>query len=456
MFWSAVLTGAALVAAHSMDVPGSLVLVLAAYFLFSFVLYRESQTNEKWSDFSRNVVLGGVVALVLSVIQVVLADRVEHQEFVRSLSQEQNLSGVDLRDQQLRGARLPYKPMHRADLRNADLRKANLFNAALSQADLTGADLRDADLREADLTSAILDGARLDGADLRSAILYHASLFNAELAEAQLEGAKLRYACLADATLREADFAGAEMEGAILTGADLSGAVFERDLRPALGISRAGLKDAENHEAATWPFDWEPTQAELDGDIPDDKPARIPSRRVERVRVHVENVEDGDTMRVTVMQGTAPETPRASRAAGASQPVRVQPRVRLFGIDAPDVRADALAQDGDGTQHAELEAGVAAKARSYLEQRTRGAVYLRPVEDADGKTEDKFGRTIAYAEDATGRSINRDLLERGLASVSVEADENGNYDSDEQALREAELLGRRGGENLWRSCPTPP
>ena len=67
---------------------------------------------------------------------------------------DQDLSGLKLRDADFRGAHL-----NGAILRKADLRGANFKKARLRQADLRGADLREADLTEADLRRARLKGA---------------------------------------------------------------------------------------------------------------------------------------------------------------------------------------------------------------------------------------------------------------------------------------------------------
>jgi hypothetical protein len=67
-----------------------------------------------------------------------------------------DLSGVALRD---------------ADLRGVDLHEADLSKATLSAADLRGADLQGADLWEATLDGAIVTNADLDGADLSNARL---------------------------------------------------------------------------------------------------------------------------------------------------------------------------------------------------------------------------------------------------------------------------------------------
>jgi len=67
-----------------------------------------------------------------------------------------------------------------ADLRNARLSDANLNNAHLSRATLRGADLRRADLRGATLTGADLTGAHLEDANLTGAYVTRHQLDSAK------------------------------------------------------------------------------------------------------------------------------------------------------------------------------------------------------------------------------------------------------------------------------------
>lgn len=80
--------------------------------------------------------------------------------------QQLNLSGVDLRDASLKGARLD---------------QANLRSAMLREADLRGAQLAGADLRDADLMYARLGGANMSGAKLDLANLQWADLAGADV-----------------------------------------------------------------------------------------------------------------------------------------------------------------------------------------------------------------------------------------------------------------------------------
>jgi uncharacterized protein YjbI with pentapeptide repeats len=84
----------------------------------------------------------------------------------------------NLRDSDLRGARL-----HGADLRNASLRRSCLWKAHLANADLRGATLN-----RADLTEARLADVKLEGANLQDARITKGSLTPEQLAEAKNSG----------------------------------------------------------------------------------------------------------------------------------------------------------------------------------------------------------------------------------------------------------------------------
>jgi len=73
----------------------------------------------------------------------------------------------------------------RADLRNVDLRNAKLCNADLQGANLCDVDLRNAKLRNVDLQSASLYDAKLRKVDLHYANLY----------DADLRGANIDFSC---------------------------------------------------------------------------------------------------------------------------------------------------------------------------------------------------------------------------------------------------------------------
>jgi uncharacterized protein YjbI with pentapeptide repeats len=143
------------------------------------------------------------------------------------------------------GRRNPDNDKESLNLRNTDIRGAKLFGA-----DLQGANLFGADLREVCLTKANLKGAVLTTANLKGAVLWEANLEGAKLDIANLEEAKLRKTNLQRANfscsiLRRTDFNKAKLQEANLSGADLRKA----DLTEA-NLERAYLYGANLQEAS--------------------------------------------------------------------------------------------------------------------------------------------------------------------------------------------------------------
>ena len=113
-------------------------------------------------------------------------------------------------------------------------------------------------------------------------------------------------------------------------------------------------------------------------------------------------------------------------------------RVRLFGVDAPEVRR--------GQTPAQP---FAYEARDELLRLTRGRVGCRPV---DG---DRYGRTVAKCWSSASPDLNAALIRSGFAS------EYRRYSKGLYAAAEAEA--RRAGRGLWGSAaaqasttPRPP
>lgn len=123
--------------------------------------------------------------------------------------------------------------LRQADLREARLRGVDLSHADLENADLIGVDFSFADLREANLCGTKLvrsnfTGANLTNANLREAILTRANFHNAKLIEANLFGCSLYLANLDDANfsganLERVDFSGAHLIHTVIDHAKISG-----------------------------------------------------------------------------------------------------------------------------------------------------------------------------------------------------------------------------------------
>lgn len=156
-----------------------------------------------------------------------------------------NLSGAKLGNAKLENANLTGANLRYAYLENANLGGAKLAYANLGGAQLSYANLGDANLMGAKLSYANLEGANLIGANLKSSKLGYANLVSANLSNANLSGAnlwraKLDYAYLNNAKLKSADLNGAQLNDTKLEAADLGSA----DLRDA-NLERADLRGAD-------------------------------------------------------------------------------------------------------------------------------------------------------------------------------------------------------------------
>lgn len=121
-------------------------------------------------------------------------------------------------------ARMKEARLSGADLRGARLEDADLEGAELAYAAMTGATFYNAQLQRADLTSGLLQAANFGSAALQGADLTGAKLYGADFSSAGLQGVVLAHAYLQGATLRDADLEGADLYKAQLQGADLRGA----------------------------------------------------------------------------------------------------------------------------------------------------------------------------------------------------------------------------------------
>jgi uncharacterized protein YjbI with pentapeptide repeats len=149
-----------------------------------------------------------------------------------------DLSGVDLSDLALPGARF-----HNAILTDSFFRRTNLRDADFSGAVLAAADFTDADL----------SNASLGGADLTAARLVRCSLHGATLVGADLTGAVLRHADMTAVLASGVVMTGANLLEADLTGADLTDADLSRTQLHMVTLTRARMKNASIESAVGFP-----------------------------------------------------------------------------------------------------------------------------------------------------------------------------------------------------------
>lgn len=126
---------------------------------------------------------------------------------------------------------------------------------------------------------------------------------------------------------------------------------------------------------------------------------------------NVVSVIDGDTLDVAVSDGNNPTT-----------------RVRLLGIDAPEMRDE----DHRPTYFATEATDFARR----LVSGTRVTLYL----DEEGPTRGKYGRLLAYVTLSDDRVLNEVLVKEGYAYADLRF-EHGYYHKYEQLQASARALG---------------
>jgi len=163
-----------------------------------------------------------------------------------------DLTGADLSRMELKGANFRGALLERVDFTGADLSGADFTGAVLARAELAGTNLSGVNFTGANLGLARLVGAKMEKpGDFTRAVLFRADLSRArlrgvrldgvDLSEAVVKGADLGAAVGRELTLLRTDLSGLKLAGADLsksnflevtltgvdfTGANLSGAVF--------------------------------------------------------------------------------------------------------------------------------------------------------------------------------------------------------------------------------------
>lgn len=264
---------------------------------------------------------------------------------------------LNLRERDLRYARLDRSRLSGADLTGANLNGASLIGAELSGVALGcvenrglattdghdragcargwGADFARARLVGATLEGMDLTGAYLAGADLADATLPHANLSGANLSAARFDKADLSDARLAGANLSTASFVGADLSNATLTGADLTKAVLRAAVLNSAALEGVSLRNADL-EAATL-FRARLFAADLTG-------ARVRAASLKEGQVWLARIPEGAESALADFSGLDAKTPpQAEREALArSLPLAV-------AVDREDMIGRLRATDGDAT-----------------------------------------------------------------------------------------------------------
>ncbi|HEU4380085.1 MAG TPA: pentapeptide repeat-containing protein [Hyphomicrobiaceae bacterium] len=176
-----------------------------------------------------------------------------------------SLVGTDLRSAVMQCASLDELLLteNRRAARCASARAANFYKARLGEARMAGIDLRGARMEEAQLEGADLSYAPMIGTDFASAQMDRANLSGgvqlqganfllASLQGADLSGAKLQMADMANAALQGANLSLASLEGAVLRDADLDGANMQMSRLLGTDLKGARLQGADLSGAVVW------------------------------------------------------------------------------------------------------------------------------------------------------------------------------------------------------------
>lgn len=127
------------------------------------------------------------------------------------------LTGTDLQQARLSGARFSYCNLTQVDFRQAVLDRSGVDNSELTETDFSGADMKNASLFK-----SVLKNCSFRNTELQSATLEQATAVQASFVAAKMGDAFLAMADLSGADFTGADLSGANLEAALLRGADLA------------------------------------------------------------------------------------------------------------------------------------------------------------------------------------------------------------------------------------------
>ncbi len=134
--------------------------------------------------------------------------------------------------------------------------------------------------------------------------------------------------------------------------------------------------------------------------------------------------------RGTIVRAVDGDTLAVRLAAGA------EARVRLIGVDAPEVGGSGQAAECGGAQASAVAAEYAGEPAAFPDD---------PTQD----TQDRFGRLLAYADTQAGVDVGREVIAAGWARAYVY---DGRPFARLAAYREAEEEARAAGRGVWGAC----
>lgn len=179
---------------------GVIILIGASLALGWILVSMSTGQNDPRRAVGTSLIGSSIIGFALVLVGQILTISSRRQDFLFTLSEKSDLTGIDLSGRDLAGQYLVGKNLTRANLSGADLRRANLARSTLRQANLVAAKL----------DRAIMTGADLTGAYLANASMTYTQLENATLDHAVVPWAKLRGTIFWDASLRSAMLAGAQ------------------------------------------------------------------------------------------------------------------------------------------------------------------------------------------------------------------------------------------------------
>ena len=178
---------------------GVVALIGASLALGWILVFISTGKNDARRDIGVSLIGSSVIGFALVLVGQLLATSSRQQDFLFTISEKSDLTGIDLRGRDLAGQYLVGKNLTRANLSGADLRQANLASSILRQADLTGARLDRAIMMDADLSGAYLMNASMTFTLFQNATLDHAVMPFTQLRGTVFTEASLRSAILAGA-----------------------------------------------------------------------------------------------------------------------------------------------------------------------------------------------------------------------------------------------------------------